>query len=54
MKDPRLFLMVARVSDSYAFSVKIILFRYNTGILTTLSLNYDDYRRPRRGAPAAD
>ena len=54
LKDPRLFPMFAWVRDLYAFSVKIIVFRYNTGILTNLSLNYDDYRRPRRGAPAAD
>jgi len=34
--------------------MKIVLFRYDTGIVSTLSLKYDDCRRSRRDAPAAD
>jgi hypothetical protein len=38
----------------HARTMKIVLFRYDMGMVTTLSLRYDDYRRPRRDAPAAD
>jgi len=34
--------------------MKFVVFRYDAGIVTTLSIGYDEYRRPRRGAPAAD
>jgi len=34
--------------------MKIIVIRYNAGIVTNLSIRYDDCCRPRRGAPAAD
>jgi len=36
------------------FPMKNIVFRYNAGIVTNPSISYDDYRRPRWGAPAAD
>jgi len=31
--------------------MKIVLFRYDTGIVATLSLRYDDCRRPSKGGP---
>ena len=34
--------------------MKIVVFRYDAGIVTTLSIWYDDCRRPRRGTPAVD
>jgi hypothetical protein len=38
----------------HARTMKIVLFRYDMGMVTTRSLRYDDCRRPRRDAPAAD
>ena len=43
-----------RLACNWAFPMKITGFRYNAGIVTTLSISYDECRRPRRGAPAAD
>ena len=43
-----------RLAGDWAFPMKIILFRYDAEIVTTLSISYDDCRRPRRGAPAAN
>ena len=43
-----------RLACNWAFPMKIVLFRYETGMVTTLSLRYDDCRRLRRDAPAAD
>jgi len=34
--------------------MKIVVFRYDAGIVTTLSISYDDCRYPRRSAPLAD
>jgi hypothetical protein len=34
--------------------MKIVVFRYDAGIVTTLSIWYDDCRRPRRGTPEVD
>jgi hypothetical protein len=34
--------------------MKIVVFRYDAEIGTTLSIMYDECRRPQRGAPAAD
>ena len=34
--------------------MKIVLFRYDAEIITTLSIRYDKCRHPRRGAPVAD
>ena len=39
---------------TWAFPMKIVLSRNDTGIVTTLSLRYDDCRRPRRVTPTAD
>jgi hypothetical protein len=36
------------------FAMKIALFHYDARIVITLSIKYDDYRRPRRDAPSAD
>ena len=36
------------------FPMKIVVFRFDAGIVTLLSISYDERRRPRRGAPAAD
>jgi len=36
------------------FAMKIALFHYGAGIVTPLSIRYDDCRCPRRRAPAAD
>ena len=39
---------------SIDFPMKIEIFRFDAGIVIPLSISYDKYRRPRRGAPAAD
>ena len=39
---------------SLDFLLIIIVFRYDAGIVTPLSIWHDDCRRPRRVAPAAD
>jgi hypothetical protein len=39
---------------SIGFPMKIEIFRFDAGIVIPLSISYDKYRRPRRGAPAAD
>ena len=36
------------------FPVKIVLFSYDAEIVTPLSIRYDECRRPRWDAPAAD
>jgi len=41
-------------SPGKGITLKIKLFRYDVGIVTPLSISYDEYRRPRRDAPAAD
>ena len=38
----------------WPFSMKIVVFRYYVGIVTTLSIWYGECRYPRRGSPVAD
>jgi hypothetical protein len=38
----------------FTFSVKNRIFHYYAEIVSILSITYDECRRPRRGAPAAD